>query len=133
MSAQMIQSLSEIKADFKVNNLISALEENLKIHKVDYAKALKVWQNDVLTKLEELFQEYDEMSGNFTTCNIPAGLGFRVPVNCESGYIQLINVFKNITTEIINLEISEANNILNDDWSWAQAAKLSNSFYSSRA
>lgn len=133
MSAQMINSLASIKADFKVSNLVAALEKNLEAHKVDYAKALKIWKQDVLNTLEKLFNEYNEKHGDFTTIEISRNLGLTIPVNCESGYTQLINILKNITTDTINIELEEANNILNDDWSWAQSAKLSNSYYSSRA
>lgn len=128
----MISSMASIKADFKVNNLIASLEKYLEAHKTDYAKAIVVWRKDVLGKLENLFQEYTDKK-QFNEIDIARNLGLNAPVNCESGYTQLINVFKNIQTDTINIEIEEANKILNDDWSWATSAKISNSIYSSRA
>lgn len=131
MAAQMIQSLSELKAHYKINEIISALEKNLEAHKIDYAKALKVWRTDALKAMEALLDKHMKDS-NFTEIAYGPITTLRPPVDCADGYTKTINLFKQMQSDTIELDFSTANSIFNDDWSWANAAKLVNYSYSSR-
>ena len=53
MSAQMINSLSELKAYYRVNDIIASLEKNLETHKKEYAEAVTNWRKTVLATLEK--------------------------------------------------------------------------------
>ncbi len=131
MAAQMIQSLSELKAHYKINEIISALEKNLEAHKIDYAKALKVWRHDALAAMEALLDKHMRDS-NFTEIAYGSITTLRPPVDCADGYKKAITLFKQMQGETIELDFSTANSVFNDDWSWATAAKLVNNSYSSR-
>mgnify|MGYP003336848216 FL=1 len=131
MSAQMINSLSELKAYYRVNDIIASLEKNLETHKKEYAEAVTNWRKTVLATLENTFDEYYR-KGKFDTFDTSPFTKLTKPVNCEDGYIKAINIFKLMTDEKIELDVNTANNIFNDDWSWAQAAKYSNSSYLSK-
>lgn len=131
MAGQMIQSLSDLKAHYKINEIISALEKNLEAHKVDYAKALKVWREDAVSTLRELYKKYND-SSDFTEIAYGPITTLRPPVDCADGYNKAITLFKQMQGETIELDFSTANSIFNDDWSWATAAKAVNMSYSSR-
>lgn len=126
MSAQMIHSLSELKAKYKVEDIISSLEKNLENHKKDYKEALLGFRKKVLSTLEDQFDHYNKKAQEFTEFKT---LSIHSPVNCEKGYEDLLVLFKHMTDDVIELDVETANHIFNDDWAWAQSAKLSNSMY----
>jgi hypothetical protein len=54
------------------------------------------------------------------------------PTDAAKNYEQYISLFKQSVSEELELTMSEANSIINDEWDWAVSAKLLNSTYSSR-
>lgn len=132
MSANMMHSVSDIKGWFKVSDLVAALEKNLEAHKVDYAKALEVYRKDVGEAVQKLYDEWTSKKESSTKFDVKHNLGLNAPINCVDGYTNLINMFKIMAREEIELELSEASHFLNDDWDWAVSAKASNSYYLNR-
>ena len=88
----MINSLSELKAYYRVNDIIASLEKNLETHKKEYAEAVTNWRKTVLATLENTFDEYTR-KGKFDTFDTSPFTKLTKPVNCEDGYIKAINMY----------------------------------------
>lgn len=131
MSYNMISNMAGINSKFKKTDLINALTTFREAHKQEYTDALDVYRQDVIDKLAELSRKAGEQE-KFTKFDVAHNLGLTVPVNLDKEYGQLITMFQYVSEEEITLDFSEANRILNNEWEWAAAASVSNSFYSSR-
>ena len=122
MSQNMMLGVADIDGDFKVAELISALQNYKEQHIKQYQDALDVYRQDVATKISDTLTDF-KVTSNF---------GLTAPVNCVDGYENMINLFSKIQSDDIKMSFNEANRIFNNDWTWIQTASASNSFYSSR-
>ena len=128
---QMVASLGHVTSKYNVSKIIATLQGFLEAHKIDYAKALEVYQNDVTSKLKELNRlafrkEFDKIV-------VHSNLGLITPVNCEKSYEKMIKLFSEMNDQEIELSFTDADHIFNDTWDFIVTAKSSNSFYSTRA
>ena len=53
----------------------------------------------------------------------------KVPVDARDMYNEYISILENSAAETIKLSTEDANAIINNKWTWAEAAKLTNSTY----
>lgn len=124
----MTNSLN-IKAKYKVSDLIEALLKNKEEHVSDYEKAIEVYKKDLLDLIEKPIAQLergelpDEIEHNF---------GLVKPLNEAKNYDNMLYIFNSMTDGEVELSMSDANSILNDEWSWAINAKHLNNTYSSR-
>jgi len=131
MALGMISNMASIKANYFKSQLIESLVKFREQHRKEYSDAVEVYQKDVVDALKKLIAR-TEGDPNFKEFSVSANLGLTTPVNCEKEYDQLITVFKAMNTDVIELNLEEANRILNNDWAWIVSASASNTFYSSR-
>lgn len=122
----------DIKAKYKTSFLIDKLKEHRDNHITDYAKAVTVYNNDLTRALEKLAAtasgtDLDEVKQAYNKV-----FAIVKPVDARKAYEQYISLLSNSADEIIELDMDDANSIINDEWDWAVNAKMTNSFYSSR-
>lgn len=132
MSQDMMLSVADIDGDFKVAELISALQNCKEQHIKQYQDALDVYRQDVATKISELVSKHASVADTLTDFKVTSNFGLTAPVNCVDGYENMINLFSKLQSDVIKMSFNEANRIFNNDWTWIQTASASNSFYSSR-
>ncbi len=126
----------DIKTKYKTSFLIDKLKEHRDNHIKDYAKAKEVYQEDLKSALKELYQKSLESMETFDLNSIKDSYAkvhnIVKPVDARKSYEQYISLLFNSADEIIELDISDANSIINDEWDWAITAKMTNSLYSNR-
>ena len=125
-----------IKTQYDRLKLINALIANRDKHIEDYKAAVIVYKEDQKKLIEEMVVVSTAAVETVTTDKIYRVYAKLVqltePVDATKLYEQYIGLFTAAVAENIELTMSEANSIINDEWAWAVAAKTSNSLYSSR-
>ena len=128
MTHQMIQSMVSIKGKFKVADLLVALKKHAATHDEEYKSALVGYRQDVLARIKELYNLAKKQ--DFVKWDQHVHL--TTPVDCSSAYKDLIQVFSFMTDTVIELDLGEANRLLNNSWDWASSASLTNSYYAAK-
>lgn len=125
-----------ITSKYSVTNLVLALSKNLEAHKEDYKVAVENYNATVAEKLLELSKIAKKAVETVSTEEVEKKyrelMALKKPVDASKLYEQYINILSNSSEETVELTANDANAILNDAWTWAQEAKLTNSFYSSK-
>ena len=134
-----LDSSLDVNVDYSVAFLISQLEINKAKHIEEYKQALVVYEQDRLSLLKEIQKEAKVLTTVDTKDNRDrlyrlnhSFYNLKLPVNAEKTYDTYIGLLKNTVSENVNLGISDANAIINDEWDWAVSAKTTNYSYSSR-
>jgi hypothetical protein len=125
--AQMINVFHDVKARYQTDVLIRALTHYKEEHVKEYKLALDAYRLAIRKKIKELNKQFKNKFTNIQDFKLEWNL--YAPVNVESAYDKLIVNFKNMNSDAVDLDMTQANCILNNDWDWAHAAKTSNSFY----
>lgn len=128
----------DIKAKYKKTYLVDCLQSNLAAHKEEFERAWSVYLKDVSTALLNL-QDYvaeaitnhdgklDDLATSYAKLR-----GITKPSDASKMYEQYILLIDNSFDDVLELDISDANSIINDSWDWAISAKAVNSTYSNR-
>lgn len=118
-----------IKANYKVEDIITALLKNKEEHIKDYKKAIQVYMSDLLNAFEVPLAKLEK---GLVPDLIPHNFGLNQPRNEEKSYDNMIKLFQSMTDNVVELDMDDANGIFNDEWDWAVSSKILNSTYSSR-
>ena len=135
----------DLKVKYSTKFLIDKLEEHAYNHILDYAKAKRVYEDDMKDALEKLGGKAMSLATALAVApdsNIELGeirnaynklFSIVKPVDASEAYTQYIDLLRMNVTDFLELDISDANSIINDEWDWAVSAKTTNAFYSSRS
>jgi hypothetical protein len=106
-------------AEYKV-----AVEEyNAKVKEALYKVSLQAIEaSKRITEKKEVNTE--ELNNQYTKLR-----AIKAPINAEKMYDQYITLFQATTDEYIELDLQDANALINDEWDWVQEAKFINSTY----
>lgn len=107
-------------------DLISALEENLKVHLENYEEALQGWQRDYTTQLEE---EYRNVTGPNWDGEGPWRMQDPRPISYENDYRNMISMLTSDIRDVIELSHYDYQRYVLDQWEWKDNFLLSNSKY----
>lgn len=129
MAYGMISNMANIRIKLDKTDILDALEKYKADHKTEYQDALDVYREDVKKELDKLALK---AAVDFKIFDVQHNLGLTAPVNCDKEYGQLITLFTASYDDILELDMGEANRILNNEWEWAQSANTTNFSYSSR-
>lgn len=113
----------------KVAELITALEKNKAEHEADYLTALDVYYADLQDKLDEMHGdalERKERTDNYS-------LNMQIPQLESDKYQKYIDMFKMSEDSTIEIDTSDYDQIVRDNWDWVLRSKMLNASYSSRA
>lgn len=105
--------------------VIAALKEHLAAHKVDYALALEAYT----AKKTKLLREFNRAFKKDPKASLSEVYSMIAPVDTAKSYEATIKAFEMATGETIELSSEAADAVFNDTWSWANNAKVSNSYY----
>lgn len=139
MQAVMDSIMDEIKANYRPGDLANYLKANRDKHVQDYHVAIEVYDADVTkafddaTKAVKNAGKTRDVNSVYQAYNTLSQIVNKKPVNMEKKYDQYIRLFITTPSEIVVLNLNEANAIINDEWDWATAAKTVNNSYSSRS
>jgi hypothetical protein len=128
-----------LKANFETSMLVASLKSNKDEHVKEYKEAMLQYDNqrkDLVTKLKEECDKFILNPSESTTAIQSAYakmFSLTKPVNAEKQYDQYIRMLSTTTSQFVELDVDDANAILSDDWSWAKAARITNSVYSATA
>lgn len=125
--AQMINVFHDVKVKYDTADLINALRLYKEEHIKEYKTALDVYRLAIRKKIKELNKQFKNKFNKIQDFSLDWKL--HAPVNVEATYDKLIKNFENMHEDIIEMNMTQANCILNNDWDWVASAKLSNSFY----
>ena len=103
-------------------NLISKITENKKVHVKAYGKAVTAYKREALKQIKEMTK--DVKSGSMSI-----GLSLTTPINNESNYDKIIDMFNWELSDEVTLEQSEFNEYVQDETQFAINAFLSNTMY----
>lgn len=130
-----LASSLNIETDFSTKYLVECLKRNKEAHLDEYANAMNKYLDLRCVKAAALVDAANEVYKNPTK---EGTLVYKVfndlnnlkePVDATKMYDQYISLLEASTSDTIRMDVSDANAIINDQWSWAVAAKMSNSFY----
>ena len=125
--AQMINVFHDVKAKYQTDVFVKALMHYKEEHVKEYKLALDAYRLAIRKKIKELNKQFKNKFTNIQDFKLDWNL--HPPVNVESAYDKLIVNFKNMNSDAVEMDMTQANCILNNDWDWAHSAKISNSFY----
>lgn len=134
MNNQMVNMLSNLESEYEIDKIIKALQTNRSNHVEEYNQAYVVYCEDLKKKVKETNRMIDRKE--FDLVNVSQNFGLTKPVNCESQYDDLINVFNNMSDTTsggkIKLSVAQADHVFNDNWEFKVSANLINSTYYAR-
>lgn len=125
-----------IKTDYLTEYLVAKLEEHKEQHILEYKEAYEEFERVRSERIRSLQTAVNDLTNNpdsdlnELSKKYNSLLTLAKPVNATKMYEQYISLLKASATDRINLEISDANAIINDEWSWAKSARTTNAFYS---
>ena len=130
----------DLKVKYSTKFLVEKLTEHLYNHVKDYKKAMKLYEDDMKDALQKLGSEamiqMVSPDANFdlskTRSLYNEVFAVKKPIDASNAYKQYIELLKMNVTDFLELDIADANSIINDEWDWAINAKLTNSAYTSR-
>lgn len=122
----MISGMNSVRTQYRKDDIVNILKQNLANHKVEYVEAVKQYD---IERIKRAAAVYDDLLAKKNP-EIAFNFGLRPPENIASQYESLINVISMSSDEFISLNVNEANQIFNDEWDWALAAKTTNATYS---
>jgi hypothetical protein len=117
----------EIEIEVKVSDLINALKINRDKHVEEYAEAVKNYMSELTTRLKVLTKSVK--NNEFRSDRYQITLA--PPVDAKKMYDQYINMLSMSQKDTMNISTHEYQCFVEDEWDWAKAAKVTNSFYSS--
>ena len=111
--------------------IINKLQANKEKHQAEYSDASREYKKQKVAKLEEaLYEAERHVAGNADDVNITMNMGLSKPIDNSGKYDELINAFRMIKGEFLELDFEDAKNIANDSFHWLETSKLINSMYS---
>ena len=113
--------------------LITQVMNHLEVHKDDYAMARVVWNEELsfaAGKMAEMARKEEDIPASLT--KEVQRLLKEVPQNKEAEYHKVLQKLRAHTGKEIALQDHEVDQLVSDDWSWAQQAKISNAAYSGK-
>ena len=127
----------DIKTKYKTKFLIERLKEHRDNHINDYRKAMDVYHKDLKDALHSLhvlaLKSVDTLDLDVVKTAHSKVQSIVKPVNAVKAYDQYIDLLFYSAEQVVELDMDDANSIINDEWDWAVSAKITNSFYSSRS
>ncbi len=136
-----------LKTKFDTAYIVDVLRKHLEKHQAEYSVAMTVYENDIEGLLDSLTDECKKLMGVYgaeldLTIAAPLStvstaynklVSLKKPIDATKMYEGYINILSQSQEKTLELEISDADSIINDSWDWAVQAKMSNSFYNSRS
>ena len=116
-----------------VDYLITEVELHMEAHKEDYAKARVVWYEELglaAGKMARLAKKEEDLPAELV--KEVQRLLKEVPQDKEGEYRKVLQKLRAHTGKEIALQDHEVDQLVSDDWSWAQQARFSNSAYSGK-
>ena len=102
--------------------LIAKIEENKANHIIAYEKAVVAYKTEAMRQLAEITAKVQKG-------DMKVNLSLTTPINNESNYDKIIDMFNWEVEDIVELEQSEFNEYVQDETDFARQAFMSNSMY----
>ncbi len=117
-----------IKTTTDRHQLLNALKKNREIHQHEYKEAVKGYWEKVQELSAKIHNRASKMDGTFhPKVNELARLS--IPVDNTKKYDNLIKQLEMSKDSTLELDSTQFNCIVNDEWDWAVSAKTLNSSY----
>ncbi len=122
----------DLKVKLDRKDIINKLSENKIKHQAEYEDALQGY----IEKKKNMVLDLDKQMGQYYMGEIKddpivsTNFGLSKPIDNSEKYDELINAFRMVKEETLELDFEDAKNIANDSFKWLEASKLVNSFYS---
>lgn len=98
----------------KKDDLITALEKNLEVHKTDYAEALAGYRAALLDDLTKKLADAKENK------DVPHFIQLDVPEDHSKDYTRVIGMMKMSVDDQVLITSSEYSQYVMDDWGWKE-------------
>lgn len=116
-----------IEVSVKISDLIECLRDNKKKHLAEYEVARTEYFAALKRKLRDLSKSLKNEEFRKDNYNV----NLNPPVNASDMYEQYIKMLSMSQETEMKISTHEYQCFVEDNWSWAIAAKTSNAFYSS--
>ena len=120
--------LRNMKVTVEVDAAIGTLKRNLDKHKKDHAKAMKGWQKKVARLAAKVAKSAKAGKLKETPDDLASALRQK-PQSYAAAYEAAIEMFGHHTEETIELNSSDYDKLMRDNWDWRETFAMTNSLY----
>lgn len=113
----------ELTVTIKVSDIIETLKKNREDHINEYEQAVEKYFLSVQKRLKDFLKSAKKKEDR------SFNVGLTPPIDRTADYDKLISMFSYAQNETVELTQADIDQLLNDEFTWAKAAKMSNSFY----